>query len=258
MKEKLKKSVSDSLEAGSLLSFMPYLLQDLWSLGSSVDEIIQAVRELNLPSEKTKVLDLGCGKGAVAVKLASECGFKVTGIDAMESFLNDARKKANEFNVGHLCTFINQDILEYIKKEGDYAIVIFASLGGIFGSFRDTILKLRRLIKNGGYIIIDDGFLKEGVVLNRKGYLHYRSYDETIKELTFFNDRIVNEINTTDLNREINYNYLGLIKPRAEELINIHPELTSEIRNYIKTQGEECKILDEMVEGRVWLLQKTN
>ncbi|MFC1542150.1 SAM-dependent methyltransferase, partial [Candidatus Latescibacterota bacterium] len=156
MSERSKQSVADSLEVDKhLLPYMPFLLQDLWALGSSVEYIIDIAGSLNLSPGLTKVLDLGCGKGAVLIQLASQYGFKVTGIDFMESFLEDAHKKAIEYNVSHLCEFINQDIIEYVSDEHEYDIVILASLGGIFGSFKNTIAHLRTQVRSGRYMLID-------------------------------------------------------------------------------------------------------
>jgi 2-polyprenyl-3-methyl-5-hydroxy-6-metoxy-1,4-benzoquinol methylase len=83
MSDKTQKLISDSLETDQqLLPYMPYLLQDLWALGSSVEDILKAVDSLPLSSD-SRVLDLGCGKGAVSVLIASRFKCRVTGIDAM-------------------------------------------------------------------------------------------------------------------------------------------------------------------------------
>ena len=89
MSDCTRQSVADSLESEiKLLPYMPYLLQDLWALGSSVDQILDLFSTLPLSYGAAKVLDLGCGKGAVSVQIASKFGFEVVGIDAMPEFLN--------------------------------------------------------------------------------------------------------------------------------------------------------------------------
>jgi len=94
------QSVADSLEADKkLLPYMSYLLQDLWALGSSVDQILDLLSTLSLSQDSAKVLDLGCGKGALSVQIASRFGFDTVGVDAMPEFLKDASKKASEYQV---------------------------------------------------------------------------------------------------------------------------------------------------------------
>ena len=258
MSKKTNKTVADSLETDEhLLPYMPYLLRDMWGLGSSVQPIIDSIATLNLSTGETTVLDLGCGKGAVSVRIASEFGFKVTGIDLMGPFLKDARKKAEEYQVSRLCDIKDQDILEYVAEQHAYDIVILASLGGIFGTLKDTVSRLRSQVKAGGFLIIDDGYLKHAGSSNRKGYKHYRDYGTSIKELTFYQDRLVREVNTSELNVDINAEYLTVIRKRGKELAEQHPELKKDIKAYIQLQEEECEIINNRMEGALWLLQKT-
>ena len=89
MSDRIERSISESLEVDRhLLPHMPFLLQDLWALGSSVDHIVDIVDSFNLP-ENAQILDLGCGKGAVLIQIAAKYGFEVTGIDVMDAFLED-------------------------------------------------------------------------------------------------------------------------------------------------------------------------
>ncbi|MGA1824202.1 MAG: class I SAM-dependent methyltransferase [bacterium] len=257
MSDRAEQSIADSLEIDKhLLPYMPFLLKDLWALGSSVDSIIDIVGSLPLPCHHTQVLDVGCGKGAIAIQIASQYGFKTIGIDAMTAFLDEAREKAQEYGVSHLCEFIRQDIEEYVSAHHEFDLVILASLGGIFGSFKNTIATLRTQVRSGGYIIIDDGYLQKRDSLNRKGYEHYKNHEDTITELTAFNDLLLKEISTTELSLKINDKYIHIIEKRGNELIAEHPELERDINTYIQRQIEECDVIKEYLEGALWVLQK--
>ena len=249
--------MADSLEVNRrLLPHIPFLLQDLWVLGSSVDQIIEVVGSLKSLSPLKKILDIGCGKGAVTIQLAVRYGFQTVGIDAMTSFLEDAEKKASEHNVSHLCQFINQDIHDYVSNDHDYDLVILAALGGILGSFQNTIAKMRTQVHSGGFMIIDDGYLKKHNHLDRKGYGHYKNYDDTVQELTFFGDQIINQIDTSEVSKNINREYLDLIKRRGDELILKHSEFEKDINDYIRLQEEECDVLDNEIKGELWVIRK--
>lgn len=257
MSEKTQKSIADSLETNErMLPYLPYLLQDLWAMGCSLNQIISVVSSLKLPSQNTKVLDLGCGKGAVTINLALKFGFSVTGVDAMQVFLDEANEKSIEYNVSHLCNFIKADINDFIKSPHNFSIVILASLGGILGTYNETISKIRTQVKSGGYIVIDDGYLKEGIKLERKGYEHYRTHHKAIMELSAFGDKIINEINTSQINSTINNEYSKLIKKRGEELIKEKPELYDLINTYVENQFVECEVIEKYLEGALWLIQK--
>lgn len=69
-KEKLAKSLTaNSIE---LIPFLPYLLQDLWELGSSSEEITDLLSDYCELNEDSKILDLACGKGAVGYVLGNQ------------------------------------------------------------------------------------------------------------------------------------------------------------------------------------------
>ncbi|MCK5453172.1 MAG: class I SAM-dependent methyltransferase, partial [Calditrichia bacterium] len=91
MNEKLEKSLSESLETNpNFLPYLPELLQDLWELGSSPDKIIELIRPLELNAGDTRILDLGCGKGAVSILLVKTFGFQAIGVDGCQPFLDEA------------------------------------------------------------------------------------------------------------------------------------------------------------------------
>lgn len=95
-----------------LFPFLPYILQDLWEIGADPAAIIRLIGNHFEKCAGLKVLDLGCGKGAVSIRVSQKLGCTCYGIDAIPEFVAFARQKAGEFNVDHLCTFETADIRE--------------------------------------------------------------------------------------------------------------------------------------------------
>ncbi|MEJ2545972.1 MAG: hypothetical protein P8Y99_18065, partial [Calditrichaceae bacterium] len=139
----------------------------------------------------------------------------------------------------------------------NFDLVILASAGSVFGDNKKTVGILRSQIKTGGYIFIDDGYLREGsTIFDRKGYEYCMTYQDTKDALLSFGDRMVAEINTSEVSWNINYEYHKLIEKRGAELIKMHPEVAADIIQYINDQAEECEVLDKEIEGMLWILQK--
>jgi len=139
VEEKLAKSLT--AESVELIPYLPYLLQDLWELGSSPEDILNMITKHVHVSVETKILDLACGKGAVSVKLARELGCRVKGIDIIPEFIDFATNKAKEFGIEKLCKFKVGDINESVKTEKDYDIVIYGVVGDVLGNWEETIRK---------------------------------------------------------------------------------------------------------------------
>jgi len=258
MDKKPEDQIAESLETTpELLPYIPGLLADLWVLGSSIDVIIELIQSLNLPPVSTRVLDAGCGKGAVGITLAQNYGFQLYGIDLYEPFLEEAKMKAEEKGVSDLCHFELGDMHEKLTGDEQFTIVIYASIGGALGSFDECVGKLRKSVSQGGYIIIDDGFLKGKKELKIPGYEHYVSHKKVKKQLTSHGDKLLKEIILPESYiRSINRDYLEHIKKRAEKLIVKQNEISHLIRQYLKRQEHESEIIEKEITGAVWLLQK--
>ncbi len=253
----IRKSVADSLEMDiGMLPFVPDLLNGMWALGSSPELVVDLLRPMRLDPDRSKLLDLGCGKGAVAVTVSHALGFRAVGIDAYEVFLEEARQKAAEWGVSHRCRFELMDLRQYIEEASGFDVVIFASLGGLLGDYDQLVGRLRRTVRPGGYILIDDGYLRGGKPVKRAGYGHYETHARTMKHLTSHGDALVEERLTIEENKRINDEYLAVIKRNAESLLEARPELRGRVEGYIREQEMECDVLDAHITGAIWLLRR--
>jgi hypothetical protein len=149
------------------------------------------------------------------------------GIDACEEFLEEARHKASDWGVSSRCRFELRDMRLFIKQKeaADFDVVVFASLGGLLGDFRELAGKLRRTVYPGGYMVIDDGFLTGEESVRRPGYGHYVPHVQALEQLTSHGDTLVEERLTIEENLKINQDYLAILKENARTLLQGKPEL---------------------------------
>jgi len=122
----IEESVVTAMDGSEkeLFPYLPYILQDIWEIGTSPEVIIDLVQKHTKDYSKLKVLDLGCGKGAVSVKLAHKLKCKCYGIDAIKEFIDEANLKAKEFKVGSICKFEVNDIRLKAEKLSYFDIII--------------------------------------------------------------------------------------------------------------------------------------
>jgi len=258
MTEKQQQDLCEALEASpELLPFIPELLSDLWVLGSSPEIIVSFLRPLGLLQNETRVLDLGCGKGAVAITLAQELGFRVRGIDLLEPFIQEARQRALKKNVGDLCDFEMGDLHEEIQKASGYDVVVYAAVGGLLGTPERCIRQLRQVVRPGAYIIVDDGLLAGTTPIERQGYEHYVSHEETLRQLASHGDRLLREmIIPVEETKAENRKNTEFIRARANRLALQHPEFATLLLDYVSRQEEECEIIETATKVAVWLIQR--
>ena len=247
--EKLAKSLT--AESIELTPFLPYLLQDLWELGSSPKDMINLIsRNIDI-TKNTRILDLACGKGAVSVNMAKKFGCQVKGIEIMSDFIVVAKQKSQEHNVQHLCDFIIADINESVKIEKGYDVVILGAVGDVLGNQEETLLKLSATIKEEGHILIDDGYAKstsEGPYLSKEKWLEIigRSGFELVEDL------LVNEIDFSGVLEDQE----ASIKIRTSELKDKYPDKVHLFEQYMESQIAECDELENDIIGVTILLKK--
>ena len=252
VKKSIVKSL-DGLEFG-LFPYLSYLLQDLWEIGALSEIIINLVKKQGILNKKSRILDLGCGKGAVLINLVKIFGCQGHGIDALPDFIGEAKDYATKNKVDQLCTFEIGDIRRLVDQLKDYDLVNLGSIGPVFGEIKSTLLKTQTCIKNDGHIILDDGYLSNESTLKSPVYL---KEDETLKNIEAAKLQIIDQtVLNSDLIKKSNKQIYDRINKRAIQLIKKYPEDQSTFENYMKSQKEENTLLEEHITCVTWLLGK--
>ena len=252
----LDKSVAHAMETDvRLLPLLPALLADLWEFGPSAEQVVAALASVGVEPEAT-VLDLACGKGAVAVALAEQLGVRVEGIDAFQPFLLAALALATERGVAHRCCFEQGDTRHLLGQEKQYDVALLLSVGPVLGDYAQTIAGLRRLVRAGGYIVIEDGFLADGVA-HQPLAEGYAGHSETLRQLTACRDVVVREVVCpAEQARSVNQRNTDLIRQRARLVRARHPAFEQLIDEYVARQERETQILGRDVLCAIWVLRR--
>lgn len=228
-----------------LFSFLPYILQDIWEIGSDPDIFISLVKKHKKNYSLLKILDLGCGKGAVLIKLAKEFDCQCLGIDAMKEFIEEANNKANEFEVTNLCEFEVNDIRNRVKTLNLFDIIILGSIGPVLGNYYATLSMLAKSLNKNGIIIIDDGYLEKD-----SDYVHPFMFKKAviIHQITDSGMSLIDEIIIQKDQIKSSDDFIfEHLKKRCDELIEKYPDKKYLFENYIKKQEEENDVLENKV-----------
>lgn len=253
------KSLEDSIlesmdgEDRALIPYLPHIVQDIWTLGTDPQAVIELLIANINSTSRLSILDLGCGKGAVSVHLAEALGCRCYGIDGVASFIDEAQQYAQKYNVEGLCAFEVGDIRKKIKESPSYDIIILGAIGPVFGSYSETIEKIKSHLNPGGFIIIDDAYLME----NSPSKPGYKNKTQLLAQIYTAEMEIIDEhIFSKERMEHMNAEMLRKIKFRCEELMVKHPDKKQLFENYLTAQLEENHILESDVINAIFLLQE--
>ncbi len=257
MIDNLKNCVANSLDGYNpeIFPFLPYILQDILEIGTDPEVMLELILEF-VKIENPKILDVCCGKGVVSIKIAKEINAQIKGIDAVPQFIDEAEKYAKLHNVEAKCNFVVGDVRMLIASEKDYDIVVLGAIGNVLGVLKETLSKVSEILKPGGYVLLDDGFLPDKSALNYNRCHRESEFYEHIKSARFFitKEIIFNEqqINSSDM-----VIFDGIVK-RSKELMNKYPEKKELFQEYIKNQEFENYMHEKELVTGIWLLQKNH
>ena len=172
MDDLTKKEFKNSLDLTSdeLERFTPDLLKGLWELGSMPEYVIKLI-DRNKLGNANNILDLGCGKGAVLIKLAQRFDIKAIGVDIVSEFIDEAVIYANNYSVSDKVLFKTEDIIDTIKTTTNQDILIYGYDSEILGDLNDTLRQLKKCIKSDGVVILEFMFVDqptEGMVTDNE------------------------------------------------------------------------------------------
>lgn len=243
----------------ALLPYMCELLTDLQELGGDAKAIARVLHTLKL-TNSTTVVDLGCGKGAVVAEVAANLNLKVLGIELFAPFIESCKELSHSRGVSENCQFIHGDILKLAGRIEPFDVAIIAALGDVLGPLDQTVSVIRRYVKPGGYMVISDGFIKDGGSSDFPGFEQYAERGAMIARLTACGDTLVSEvIEAKDFDRDEHEDNTEseMITARSKTLAARQPEIAAEALNYAKTQAAEYDFIDENFICAIWVLKRS-
>jgi SAM-dependent methyltransferase len=234
------KHLAASLDAEeALLPFVPYLLQDLWSLGFSPEGALRLLGR-NVHEAPRRIADLGCGKGALLIHLAKRFGWHGRGVDIVPEFIAAARRYASEWGVADALDFEVKDMGEELADGRERNLVLFGFDSEALGELPEALARIAECVAPSGLILVDLAWALSG-----------RSVDLPSEA------QVLDSANAAGLrlvDREVldpawmaaeGSRHLELIRGRATEFAIRYPEHSTAFAAYVAEQEAENRLLTE-------------
>ena len=104
------------------------------------------------------LVDVGCGKAELALRIAERFNAAVTGVDPNAAFLVDARRRAAELGVERRFTAVESIAADADLPERSFDLACCIGSTHAFGGLMETLDGLTRLVRSGGLVLVGDGY----------------------------------------------------------------------------------------------------
>jgi ubiquinone/menaquinone biosynthesis C-methylase UbiE len=122
----------------------------------SLEKLERLFGLLDLPGD-ARVLDVGCGKAEMLLRLIGRFGCAAIGVDLNPHFLAEARSRAFDQGVSGQLELLEGDVtkMKLASEAFDAALCVGATHA--YGDLAATLKGLRGLVKPGGKLIVGEG-----------------------------------------------------------------------------------------------------
>ena len=138
----------------------PYLIseRDHELQNPTSPEKIRLLGEYLRLDERSRVLDVACGKGGPACLLAGTFGCRIVGIEKQPAFAEEARRRAEERGLAALIEVETADAASVRPEPESFDAALCLGAAFVWGTIADAAAALRPTVAPGGSIAIGEPF----------------------------------------------------------------------------------------------------
>ena len=109
----------------------------------------------------SRVLDLGCGRAELSLRIIERFGSTVVAVDNSSMMLDAARERAEWTGALAKLHLDDVDIREFRADPETFHLSVMLGGGGIAGGMSGICKQLKVWTKSGGYVLIGEGFWRQ-------------------------------------------------------------------------------------------------
>jgi cyclopropane fatty-acyl-phospholipid synthase-like methyltransferase len=105
-----------------------------------------------------RVLDIGCGKGELLIRLIEMYGVHAVGVDTNTEFVREARSRAAARIPGAKREFHRMDFATFPVADESFDLSACVGSSHACGGLRKALCTLARAVRPGGYVLMGEGY----------------------------------------------------------------------------------------------------
>jgi len=120
------------------------------------DEMVDEISYLMRLEPGMSIVDLGCAKAEILIRMADLCQVKAYGADVSEPYLREAQEAIAQRVPAADITLIQQDVAHYAYEPESFDAVMCINSSELYGNYDKAIMEIAKFAKPGGMVLMGD------------------------------------------------------------------------------------------------------
>lgn len=120
------------------------------------DEMIDEIAQLMRLKPGMTVIDLGCAKGEILIRMADTCQVQAFGADINERYLQQAQEEIAQRVPASDITLLMQDVHDYSYEPESFDAVMCINSSELFKTYDEALMTITQYAKPGGMVLMGD------------------------------------------------------------------------------------------------------
>jgi SAM-dependent methyltransferase len=253
----LRREVARSVDApATLLPHFAELFRGMPNLGSQPRRVATMLDRAGI-GPRSRILDLACGKGTLAITFARRFGCHITAVDGCTPFIEEALRAADHAEVSDLTTFIESDLRRFVSRANRPRARFDAALMMGLWALPDARRALRPLVRSRGIYVIDDVFRDERLTTQQPEFADIPTRTESLAILEQEGDRVIEvDVLAPSRLRALNDSLYRPLAANARRLAKAHPRLRPALATFLANQRDANQLLGRELRPAVWIVRR--
>lgn len=136
------------------------------------DEMIDELTDLMRLTPGLKVIDLGCAKAEILIRMADRCQVQAYGVDTSERYLQEAQEAIATRVPAADITLEETPVADYQGESEGFDAVMCINSSELYDSYDKALMEITKLAKPGGMVLMGDYYWRDEPQANLSDSFH--------------------------------------------------------------------------------------
>ena len=120
------------------------------------DEMVDEISHLMRLEPGMTIVDLGCAKAEILIRMADLCQVKAYGADVSELYLREAQEAISQRVPAADISLIQQDVANYAYEPDSFDAVMCVNSSELYQTYDKAIMEIAKYARPGGMVLMGD------------------------------------------------------------------------------------------------------